>query len=645
MLRGILTDTCMAAGLLLAIRLTVPLPLPTAVRAPAPASPAEEALAVVRTDYFGGLAGLAEAADALDAATEAALADGVVSAEELPGLRQRHVLTRGAYKAVEWLLTHRDEATAKSYLNGAPLPTVVPKVPEVVVVEPAGLQPIEELVYGEALDTASAKTLRTLTEDLAVTLRRTVKFQRAERLSHAQVWGAARYGVVRVFAMGVTGFDTPASGASLAESAVALAGIAAGVAPYYPMLPDSLAAPIRDGFAEGQTLLLAADFDAFDRVGFYRKVVAPLYRQLYAAQLALGVETPREVDPQPAHQNYAAQDLFADDFLNDFVFASQPADDPLFSRKRDLGRRLFHEVRLSRTQTLSCASCHRPELAFTDGEARSLGSDGKPIRRNAPTLVGAVFAERYFADLREPSLARQIRHVIQDEHEFDMDYLGLVALLEADPSYRRDFNTAYADVDSAYRLSAYSLGDALASYVRTLHSNSSPVDRYLRGETDELAPDVRRGMNLFMGKAVCATCHFAPTWSGLVPPYYRESESEVLGVPRVWPLPAGVEASAKTAYLDPDPGRITSGRPQDNAPFYAFSFKTPTVRNAALTAPYMHNGAIGSLAEVVEFYKLGGGAGVGMDLPHQTLPFDKLELDEREIADLVAFMEALTDEQ
>ncbi len=643
MLRGLLSDTCVVAGLLLAVRLTVP--LPHTVQLPTRPTLAEEALAAVRADYFAGLAELSAAVETYGTAATVAVADDAVTATELDGLRQNHRSARRAYKRVEWLLSHRDEATVKSHINGAPLPTVVQKVPEVIVIEPAGLQPLEELVYEESLDSASAKTLDALADEMAVALRRTVKFQRAERFTHAQVWGAARYGVVRIFTMGVTGFDTPASGESLAEGAVALAGIAAGIAPYYPMLADSLAAPLRTSFAEGQTLLLAADFDAFDRVEFYRKVVAPLYRQLYAAQRALGVETPGEVDAQPTHQNYASRDLFADDFLNDFVFASQPEVDTLFSRKRDLGKRLFHEVKLSRTQTLSCASCHRPELAFTDGETKSIGSDGKAVRRNAPTLVGAVFAERYFADLREPALARQIRHVIQDEHEFDMDYLELVALLEADPSYRRDFAAAYADVDSVYRLSAYSLGDALASYVRTLHSNASPVDRYLRGETDALAPDVRRGMNLFMGKAVCATCHFAPTWSGLVPPYYRESESEVLGVPSVWPLPAGLEASAKTAYLDPDAGRITSGRPQDNAPFYAFSFKTPTVRNAALTAPYMHNGAMKTLAEVVEFYKLGGGAGVGLDVPHQTLPFDNLELDAGEIADLVAFMEALTDKE
>lgn len=647
MFRSFLLELGLASALLLGVRFTAPTPFPIFAVAPSnPTSPtpsandaAAVALAAVQTTYRTDLLTLASAVDALDAAAAGADPEGATS---MDSLRARHFAARRTFKNVEWLLAHRDEATVRTYLNGAPLPSVMPKIPEVVIRDPAGLQPIEEIVYDEALDTASAKTLRKLTTDLGAVVRQTEAFERGQRLTHAQVWGAARYGLIRIFTMGVTGFDTPGSGLALTESAVALDGIATGIAAYAPLMDASVAEALAAGFAEGRTQLLASDFDSFDRVAFYRKVIAPLYRQLYEAQRALGIETPDETEDRPAQHNYDAGDLFADDFLNDFVFAGQPAVDPLFSRKRDLGERLFYDVNLSSSGKLSCASCHNPERAFTDGVAKSLGSDGQPVFRNAPTLVGAVFAERYFADLREPQLSRQIRHVIQDKHEFATDYLTLINQLGTDSSYRQDFNRAYADVDSAYRLSAYSLGDALASFVRTLHSNSSPVDRYLRGETAQMAPEVRRGMNLFMGKAVCATCHFAPTWSGLVPPYYRESESEVLGVPTVWPLPD--TASAKTRYLDPDFGRFVSGRPEDGAPFFMFSFKTPTVRNAALTAPYMHNGAIGSLREVVEFYKVGGGAGLGMEIPHQTLPFDELELSDGEVADLVAFMEALTDQ-
>jgi cytochrome c peroxidase len=138
-----------------------------------------------------------------------------------------------------------------------------------------------------------------------------------------------------------------------------------------------------------------------------------------------------------------------------------------------------------------------------------------------------------------------------------------------------------------------------------------------------------------MGKAACGTCHFAPTFNGTVPPGYSESESEVLGVPSV--------NTTDNPPIDPDLGRLGNRHPRDEAEIYRHSFKTVTVRNVTLTAPYMHNGVYNTLEEVVDFYNRGGGAGMGMDLPFQTLPFSELNLNEGEVADLVAFMETLTD--
>jgi cytochrome c peroxidase len=150
-----------------------------------------------------------------------------------------------------------------------------------------------------------------------------------------------------------------------------------------------------------------------------------------------------------------------------------------------------------------------------------------------------------------------------------------------------------------------------------------------------LSEPARRGFNLFMGKAACGTCHFAPVFNGTVPPDYEDSESEVLGVPAapVW----------KDAAIDPDMGRIANRRAAEHAPFNQYAFKTPTLRNIALTAPYMHNGVYQTLEEVMQFYNVGGGAGIGIVLPNQTLPPDPLGLSKREIRDIIVFMEALTD--
>jgi len=143
------------------------------------------------------------------------------------------------------------------------------------------------------------------------------------------------------------------------------------------------------------------------------------------------------------------------------------------------------------------------------------------------------------------------------------------------------------------------------------------------------------GFNLFMGKAGCATCHFPPTFSGLVPPLFYESESEVLGVP--------AENVGVDAILDDDMGRYHNGRSKEFFENYKNSFKTVTLRNIALTAPYMHNGVFNTLEEVMEFYNNGGGAGMGIEVPNQTLPADSLHLTQYEQTAIITFMEALTD--
>jgi cytochrome c peroxidase len=151
----------------------------------------------------------------------------------------------------------------------------------------------------------------------------------------------------------------------------------------------------------------------------------------------------------------------------------------------------------------------------------------------------------------------------------------------------------------------------------------------MRGEISDFTDEERLGMNLYMGKALCATCHFVPLTNGTVPPLFLETEKEVIGVPK----------TAANKELDDDVGFYTVFKED----IHKYMFKTPTVRNAELTAPYMHNGAYNTLEQVMDFYNKGGGGGLGFDLPHQTLPFDNLNLSEEEIDALVAFTKTFTD--
>ncbi|MEL6653904.1 MAG: cytochrome c peroxidase, partial [Bacteroidota bacterium] len=184
-------------------------------------------------------------------------------------------------------------------------------------------------------------------------------------------------------------------------------------------------------------------------------------------------------------------------------------------------------------------------------------------------------------------------------------------------------------------INANTFQTAMLAYVRSLKGFNSPFDRYMRGELTEIDPAVIRGFNTFMGKGACGTCHFAPVFNGTVPPKYHESESEVLGVPE--------DPYAMRPKLDPDLGRFENRRLKEKVDYNRFAFKTPSVRNIALTAPYMHNGAYETLDDVMDFYNKGGGAGIGIHLDNQTLPPDPLNLNDGEIADVIAFMEALTD--
>jgi len=553
-------------------------------------------------------------------------------------LQATHLQTREAFKRVEYLLEYLDHEAIKLSLNGAPLPSLVPKIPEIKIIEPSGLQLLDELMFLEDPAEVPEEILEQvgmLHEELTELL----PYLGSTRLQHRFLFEAARQEIVRIFTLGLTGFDTPGGSAqAVRENEVALQAVYAGLKGYLPAIEtrdEALADDLSMLFEEAIAYLQAhSDFETFDRLHFLKAYTNPLYEKLLEVHQALEIETIDEVQNRPQPFHYEATNLFGNDFLNVDYYANIPGA-KTNEKRIELGRLLFFDPILSENNERACASCHNPQLAFTDGLDKSLAMNGEgKINRNAPTVINSVYAERYFYDLREPVLERQIKHVVLDPKEFSTDFLAIEKKLKQSETYRRLFAEAYAEYPN-YQLSKWSLSDALARYISFLSGFNSPFDQYVRGERKAIEPAVARGFNLFMGKAACGTCHFAPSFNGLVPPFYAESESEVLGVPE--------KPDTLNPVLDPDLGRFASSRPQDEAYFYQHAFKTTTVRNVALTAPYMHNGVYQSLDEVVDFYNRGGGAGMGMDLPHQTLPPDPLGLSPEEMSDLVAFMEALTD--
>jgi len=273
------------------------------------------------------------------------------------------------------------------------------------------------------------------------------------------------------------------------------------------------------------------------------------------------------------------------------LYMPVPETNPITPEKVELGRRLFRDRRLSRDGTIACSSCHKRELAFSDGRANSVGVFGRTGRRNAPTIVNRGYGRAFFWDARMTSLEEQVLEPIQDPNEMDM------TLDEAAKRVNLDSTT---------------IARALASYVRSIVTGGSPFDRYINGDRNALSADERRGMQIFRGKGNCTACHVGPTLS--------DEKLHNTGV--AWKAaPAG----------SPQTGGLTdSGAGQGN-------FKTPTLREVARTAPYMHDGSLATLEAVVTFYSDGGRPNPSLDPEIHPL---RLSVDEKR--SLVAFLKSLS---
>ena len=595
-------------------------------------APARTPAAEVKTIYVRNLHALSQATRRLHEQARTLTADNIAA------LQRSLERARLAYKRTEYLAEHLDGQFVADFINGAPLPKLERNAPNLSIIEPKGFQALEELIFGEDPRADQPKI-----EELTALLDRKVnefsRFQRRVPLTDRQVLEAVRFELMRIFTLGVSGFDSPAALLSLPEAKASLAVMQQAVALYAPLLNAEhadLAQEVDQSFSTGIRYLEEhQDFETFDRLHFLKTCINPLFAQVLDVHTALGIETYYETSPQHRKHavNYFATDLFDEDLLNPFFYTRMPKS-KYQPAVVELGRTLFFDPALSVNNQRSCASCHQPERGFTDGLAKSVALNNEgTVDRNAPTLLNSVYADRYFYDLRSEVLEDQMDHVVADHREFYTTYLDIFDKLRQSDDYQTRFAQAFPGLKSD-PINKYALSTALAAYIVSLKSFNSPFDRYVRGETDHLELAAQRGFNLFMGKATCGTCHFAPLFSGTVPPRFHESESEVLGVPAT--------PDTLNPIPDADPGRA-AGVLKEDVDFYGHSFKTTTVRNAALTAPYMHNGVYETLEEVVDFYNRGGGAGLGLDVPYQTLSPDPLQLSEQEQADLVAFMQSLTD--
>lgn len=284
-----------------------------------------------------------------------------------------------------------------------------------------------------------------------------------------------------------------------------------------------------------------------------------------------------------------------------------PEGNPITESKVELGRKLFFDPRLSKTNTTSCATCHDPSKGYSDGRRFLKGDDGKVGPRTTPTVINLAWTELCFWDGRASSLEEQARGPIEAEHEMGGDLDKIPQELE-EAGYLSEFQNAFGP-DAA--ITADNIVKAIATFERTLVSHNAPFDRYVAGDEDAMTPAQVRGMELFRGKAKCADCHSGP--------HFTDFGFHNIGVDTT------------------DLGRYE----HLPIPRMKYAFKTPGLRDVEYRAPYLHNGSERTLREVVEFYNRGGNP-AAQGVPN--LEIEPLHLTDREISDLVAFMKALSGE-
>jgi cytochrome c peroxidase len=416
--------------------------------------------------------------------------------------------------------------------------------------------------------------------------------------------------------VGLSGFDSPIQAASLQESAEALRSLKKHLNFWSDHFnQNQIRKEWEDALQISIEKLEEGDFEQFDRYHFIKNHIHPLLGIWNKMGKDWNVDFPFEL----ALKNDATS-LFSANTFN-MAYFTDPKMMDYEIEKAALGKRLFNDKNLSINNTMSCASCHKRDLAFTDGLQTSLGQN-----RNSPTLAYAGLQRKFFHDGRAGSLEGQIVSVVKSESEFHSNLDNLVQKVQADSSYALAFKKLYSR-----GISDMSIGHAIGSYIRSLAPFNSRFDNNINGISDDLSKEEILGFNLFMGKAACATCHFPPVFNGTVPPEFAESELEIIGVPS--------KADTTNASIDPDLGAWSLF----HTPQRKYFFKTPTIRNIAKTAPYMHNGVYTSLEEVMDFYNRGGGAGIGIELESQTLPPDPLHLTKAEQKAIIRFMETLSD--
>ena len=541
-------------------------------------------------------------------------------------IQEQFLKTRWAYKQIEIFAEYFFPFYAGK-LNGPPIPFFEESESDKMEQSPAGMQLIESYIFPR-LNKKQEAQLQNETTELVRYATELPQVNESHEFNDNNIFDAVMEQLYRITALGLAGFDSQAANNSLSECYSSLKSILQIVNFYkeeFDKTAPSLFSELTIKLSGAQKYLAQnKDFNSFNRMEFILLYLNPVTNMIG------NYKRLNNYSDNQATLFYSAikknNTLFAPSAFDPYRFLDDNTSSP---SKIELGRKLFFEKGLSSNGQRSCASCHQPEKAFTDGLKTSRTLDGhSSLLRNAPTILNSALQRALFLDSRSHNLEDQVMQVLNNADEMHGSAIETAKKIIKQKEYSYLYEKAYPDkrTDKA----AENICNAIASYERTLIALNSPFDQHMNG-TPILNKNEINGFTIFMGKAKCGTCHFLPLFSGAKPPRYYYIESEVIGVPAT--------SNKKNAQLDKDPGRFAITA----LSLHKFSFKTPTIRNASLTAPYMHNGAFDTLEELIDFYDNGGGKGFGVAPVNQTLPFDQLRLTKKEKKDLISFIKSLTD--
>ncbi len=499
--------------------------------------------------------------------------------------------------------------------------------PKQMIVSPTGLQVIESFLWSNDFE-IHRLDLENQINKLIEIYSATSLGLLSKNMDERQLLEAIQSEVNRHFSLGIAQFDTPDSKNALNEIIASLHTIKAVLIFIYT---DDSSAPVKKVLDQLNISLnylnSIGSLDNMDYLICLNACYVPLSTSIgnYLSEL------PENNFKQTTALRKNQHSIFDREGFNSYFYNPRGENKNYTFEVAELGRILFFDPVLSSNNKRACASCHRPELAFTDHLQTSVGfHSDRSLSRNAPSLLNVALQRNYFWDSRSTDLENQIGHVLNNQNEMMSSYDEITKKLNQSEEYKMLFRKAFRETGDSV-ITKLSISNAIAEYERQLTSLNSKFDKNVRGEENDFTDEEKIGFNIFMMKANCGSCHYLPMFSGLFPPNYTKSEFENIGTTKSGDL--------KNSILDTDFGRGEKYHTE----LFMGSFKTPTLRNVAVTQPYMHNGGFETLEKVIDFYNEGGGEGLGLSVRNQTLASNKLNLTREERKSLITFLITLTD--